>query len=189
MGATINKKRNMNFLDVLFLVILGIFALRGLLRGLLKEVLSLAGMVVGFWLASRYNVLLAPYLTPYIKGDGQAAAVAWLVVFIVATILAWILIRLLSSFLKVSMLGWLDAVTGAVFGFAEGLLLVLVVVVLLLNFMPAADFVSNSSLMPRFERTASLALDYLPDSVADTLQNNGLRLPKISSHPFPSDYF
>ncbi|MDK2954926.1 MAG: rane protein required for colicin production [Desulfovibrionales bacterium] len=179
----------MNFLDVLFLVILGIFALRGLLRGFLKEVLSLAGMVVGFWLASKYNVLLAPHLAAYIKGDGQALAVAWLVIFIAATVLVWILIRVASSFLKVSMLGWLDAVSGGVFGFVEGLLLVLVVVVLLLNFMPTANFVSNSSLMPRLERTASVVLEHLPEGVGKTLEHNGLRLPKVSSGLFSTDKF
>ncbi|MFW5836364.1 MAG: CvpA family protein [Desulfovibrionaceae bacterium] len=177
----------MSFLDVLFLAIFAIFALRGLLRGFVKEVLSLAAMVAGFFLASTYNAALAPRLSEYISGEGQALAAAWLIIFIAATILGWILIKALTSFLKVSMLGWLDAVLGAIFGLAEGVLLVLVVTVLLMNFMSGADFVKQSKLMPHTQNWAGLLLSYAPDEARQSLEDNGLRLPPSPAEPLNTD--
>jgi membrane protein required for colicin V production len=104
-------------------------------------------------------------------------AAAWVLIFIAATVLAWVLIKVVMTFLKISMLGWLDAVAGALFGLAEGLILVLVVAILLMNFMASANFVKKSMFMPRLENLAGRLLSYAPEEARKSLKENGIRLP------------
>ena len=53
----------MNTADIIILSVIGLSALLSLMRGLVKEVLSLLAWVAAFWLAFRYCGLLADHLS------------------------------------------------------------------------------------------------------------------------------
>lgn len=56
-----------NWVDLILLAVLGIFGLRGFFRGLFREILSLAGLIVGFLVAARYGEVLARYAAQHWK--------------------------------------------------------------------------------------------------------------------------
>ncbi|MEI7817554.1 MAG: CvpA family protein, partial [Desulfuromonadales bacterium] len=49
----------MNIIDIIILTVLCFFAVKGLVRGLVNEASSLAGLLFGGWLAYRFHPLLA----------------------------------------------------------------------------------------------------------------------------------
>ena len=53
----------MNWLDIAILVLIAIPTLLGLKSGLIKAILSFAGVIVGVILAGRYHTILAEKLT------------------------------------------------------------------------------------------------------------------------------
>ena len=105
----------MNWLDIVIAIILVINLLVGLKAGLIKMVISLAGLVLAIFLAGRYYLSLAGRLT-FISSDRAANVVAYVAILIgvmvVAAIVAWLLSKLASAI----MLGWLNHLGGAILG-------------------------------------------------------------------------
>ncbi|MFC1897287.1 CvpA family protein [Chloroflexota bacterium] len=109
----------MNWLDIVIIVVLVISTFLGLKTGIIKAVLSLAGLIVGVILAGYYYVLLAEQLS-FISQDGVAEVVAFAIILIGVMLVAVVLARLLKWAASVVMLNWVNHLGGAVFGLALG---------------------------------------------------------------------
>ena len=88
----------MNWVDLILLAVLGIFGLRGFLRGLFREILSLAGLIVGFLVAARYGDVAAQYAAQHwkfapimLKGAGFVAI--FFVIYFGFSLAGWLLHR------------------------------------------------------------------------------------------------
>ncbi len=118
----------MNGIDIAILVLLCGFLLKGLLRGLLKEVFSLAGLFVGAFLAFRYHGPLADALLEQVDLPTQVAVAITFTTLFLATMTFFLLLGfLLSRFMKLLFLGGFNRLIGGVFGLSQGVLLLAVV--------------------------------------------------------------
>ncbi len=111
----------MNQVDVILLVLLVPFALRGLFRGLLREAAALAGLVVGVIVAADRWKELAPVLAERTGLSADAATVVapaaiFLVVYLAAVLVGAIAHRVARTLF----LGPVDRTAGFVFGAAKG---------------------------------------------------------------------
>ncbi len=143
----------MNGLDIAILVILTGFAVKGLLRGLLKEVCSLAGLFLGALLAFRYHGPLAEMLMQQVDMPVPlAVAITFSSLFLGTLIFFAALGFLLSRFVKLVFLGGFNRVIGGFFGLAQGtLLLAVVLFTLSLRPLPWMDqWAKTSQLSPPF---------------------------------------
>ena len=109
----------MNWLDIIIAIALVIPIGVGLLQGLIKAVLSLAGLIIGVVLASNFYSQLAGVLG-FIQNEGIANIVAFIIILLVVIIIASLLANLLKSVIKAITLGWVDRLGGSVFGFFMG---------------------------------------------------------------------
>jgi membrane protein required for colicin V production len=117
----------MNGIDIAILVILCGFLLKGLLRGLLKEVCSLAGLFVGAFLAFRYHGPLAEALLRKVDLPAEiAVAITFTVLFLATMIFFMVLGFLLSRIIKLLFLGGFNRLIGGFFGLSQGVLLLAV---------------------------------------------------------------
>ncbi len=111
----------MNGIDIAILVILCGFLLKGLLRGLLKEVCSLAGFFIGAFLAFRYHGPLAESLLKQVDLPAQiAVAITFTVLFLATMVFFLALGFLLSRFVKLLFLGGFNRLIGGVVRFVPG---------------------------------------------------------------------
>jgi len=118
----------MNGLDIGILVILAAFLLKGLFRGLLKELCSLLGLVTGGWLALWYHAPLADATANALRLPLHVCTVAaYLLLFFAAFLFFTVLGYLLSRFAKALFLGGFNRVAGGFFGLAQGVLLLALV--------------------------------------------------------------
>ncbi len=109
----------MNWLDIVVIVALAISTFLGLRTGIIKAVLSLAGLIVGVILAGLFYVPLSEQL-PFIPQADVAKVVAFAIILIGVMVIAIVLARLLKWAASVIMLGWVNHLGGAVFGLALG---------------------------------------------------------------------
>jgi len=122
----------MNGIDIAILVILCGFLLKGLLRGLLKEVCSLAGLFVGAFLAFRYHGPLAEALLEQVDLPAEiAVAITFTVLFLATMIFFLVLGFLLSRIIKLLFLGGFNRLIGGFFGLSQGVLLLAVLLFVL----------------------------------------------------------
>ena len=118
----------MNGIDIAIILILCGFLLKGLLRGLLKEVCSLAGLFLGAFLAFRYHGPLAEALLEHVDLPTEmAVAITFTVLFLTTMIFFLVLGFLLSKVLKLLFLGGFNRLIGGLFGLSQGVLLLAVV--------------------------------------------------------------
>ncbi len=157
----------MNGLDYLLLAVVAVSALMGLRRGLVSEVLSLAGWVVSFILARQFATQAGQWLPLPLPGD----EVRWLLGFIGLMLASWlgffIVRQLLAGVLRVTGLSGVDRFFGMGFGLVRGLLAVTLGVLLAgLTSWPNHPVWQASALARPFEQLALAARPWLPGDMA-----------------------
>ncbi|MEY4908823.1 MAG: hypothetical protein RL260_2541 [Pseudomonadota bacterium] len=122
---------DLGWIDLAMLAVLALSVIAGMLRGLVSEVMSLAGWVVAWLLSQAWalDVALALHIG---EPGGQVARLSGLVITFVATLLAWrVLTWLLQQVIHATPLAPLDRLLGAAFGVLRGGLILLVAVMML----------------------------------------------------------
>ena len=158
----------MNTLDIVFCVILGFLGLRGIFRGLVKEVASILGLILGFVLANVFHGELAPLLEKPLGGPGLANLVAYLGIFLGTVAVVFLTAALIRKILKLIMLGWLDSIGGGLLGFFKGALLCSIIVLALTAFLPSkATILTESQLVPYVNMFNTMLAETLPKDMRD----------------------
>jgi membrane protein required for colicin V production len=139
----------MNPFDILIIVILGYSLVRGLFRGLVKEVSSLIGVLGGFYAAFTYYKVLAGLLAGLIHDTSYLNILSFLIIFCGVLIIVGVLGVIIKYVLNISFLGWADRIGGFVFGVSKGILIVSILFITLTAFLPKGTaFIKNSKLAP-----------------------------------------
>lgn len=126
----------LNNLDVIFLIIVGISALVGIARGMTKEILSVAGWILAAAAVFYLVPVLDPIMQQYIASKILSTIVSGLVILIVFCIF-WILtVDRLGSVVRASRLSAVDRILGFVFGAARGVLIVILVALMITTIIP-----------------------------------------------------
>ena len=157
----------MTLFDYAVLTIVGASVLLSVMRGFVREVMALAGWVIGLVAASLFGTSVAGWLQTSISEESVRALVAFIAVFI-ATLLAMSLLALaVSGLMKKAGLGVEDRLLGGFFGFARGMLIVLVLVLLAgLTRLPKQPTWTEAMLSPPLEALAGAARPWLPQILA-----------------------
>lgn len=123
----------MNPLDWTIALTLAISTVTAFMRGLIRSLVSLGGLIVGIVAAAWYAPRLAHYLMRWIASLAFAEVAAFVLILAAVYLLAALLGRVLRGAFSAVGLGFLDRLGGAAFGFARGVLLLAAV---LLPFSP-----------------------------------------------------
>ena len=113
-------------LDGLLLVIMFISAVLAMIRGFVREVLSIVSWVAAAAAAFLLYERVLPYTQQYINHELVAMGVSAAAVFLVTLLVVSYITMRISDFVLDSRIGALDRTLGFVFGAVRGLLLVVV---------------------------------------------------------------
>jgi membrane protein required for colicin V production len=119
----------MNLLDWIFIIIIGVSAIYGLFKGLIKEVVSLPAVIIGFIVASRFYMGAFPLLIDLGLGEQAANILSFFVLFIVIFIVIVLIGRLIHKFVHAIFLGWLNRLGGIGFGFIRGIIVSSIIII------------------------------------------------------------
>ena len=121
----------MNNLDVIILIIVGISALIAYSRGLIKEVLSIVGWILGCIAVIYLLPILNPITMEYVK-NGTFAGVLTAVAILILFLVCWVLFTAkIVGKVRTSKLGGLDRMLGLFFGIARACLLIILCYILI----------------------------------------------------------
>jgi membrane protein required for colicin V production len=139
----------MNPFDIIIIVILGYSLVRGIFRGLVKEVSSIIGVLGGFYAAFTYYPTLAKLLSGLIRETAYLNILSFLIIFCSVLIIVGILGVIIKYLLNIAFLGWVDRIGGVCFGLVKGILIASVLFITLTAFLPKGSaFLKNSILAP-----------------------------------------
>jgi membrane protein required for colicin V production len=146
----------MNVFDVVVLTIVLFCLIRGLFKGLIREVSGIIGVVAGFYGANTYYLTLTPYLKNFIETPGTRNLISFFVLFCSILIFVSLVAVLIRKFLNLVFLGWVDRSFGLIFGGAKGILLGSALFIMMTTFIPEnAGFLSDSKSAPHMAKVAS----------------------------------
>lgn len=144
----------MNWLDIAILALIIVPTLIGLKTGIIKAVLSLAGVIVGTILAGRYYIALSEQLT-FISQANLADIVAFALILIGVMLIATVLAAMLKWLVSAVMLGWINRLGGALLGFVLGAIFCSALLAIWAKFLGVEGTIAESVL-------ATLLLDRFP---------------------------
>ena len=108
---------------LILLILLGSTAI-GLLRGFVREAVSLAFWVIAIWAAWKFGPTVEPHLGGLLADRSVSPWVGRLVILIVVLLIGWVVGLVLGYFTRSLGLGPLDRVIGLLFGVVRGVVLV-----------------------------------------------------------------
>lgn len=153
--------------DLIVLSVIVISVVISLMRGFVKEALSLASWLVSLWVAMTFSSGMAELFGSSIKDPTLRLLAAFVSLFILSLIVGAIINFFATQFIQRVGLTGVDRTIGGVFGFLRGILLVTIIVMLLgLTTLPKESWWDESFFMFRFEVIATWLKDLLPSDIA-----------------------
>lgn len=163
----------MTVFDFAVLGIMGVSILVSVMRGFLREVMALLAWIVAFWVANLFTDQLAPLLPAAIPSPELRFLAAFIFLFLGVLLLMTLIAIAVSQLLKAIGVEPLDRALGALFGFARGMIIVLVMVLLSgLTDLPKQPIWKNAMLSSPLEAIILQARPWLPVELTKRLNYN-----------------
>jgi membrane protein required for colicin V production len=151
----------MTVVDVVVIFVILLSALFGVLRGFVKEAISLVKWVLATWIAATFAPKLSAMLPIESEAVSQATAfgLLFICVFIIGAIVSYVVVQ----FVKKTGLSSADRVFGLLFGFLRGGVIIVVFVVIgQAVSLSTQPWWQDSTMLMRFEDVAIVLHDYVP---------------------------
>jgi membrane protein required for colicin V production len=177
------------YLDLFLIAVMLISGLLAMVRGLIREVLSIAGWgaaaVAGLYAFSK----LLPVTKQYISNDYVAAGVTIGGAFFLTLIVVSIITVKISDTVLDSRIGALDRTLGFLFGLARGLIIVVVAFIFFDWLVPAKsqpEMVRNARSRIVLQNTGEWLKGLLPEDPENTILKK-LKKPKPGEEDAPEE--
>jgi len=169
----------MNYLDIIIVVILSYCVIRGVFRGLIKELSSIIGVFGGFYAAYTYYMVVAELLSKWISNPEYLNILSFMLIFCSVFLVISILGVIINYLLKLAFLGWFDRFCGAVFGAMKGMLIVSVILISLTTFLPkGTPVIKDSLLSPHVTLISEKMIKVVPKDMKDVFTTKITELKK-----------
>lgn len=193
--------------DIVVLFVLLVSAVIAFIRGIIRESLTILGVVGGMFMAYFF----APFLQPFVRGwlgvkdvvdgadsvqsekifgifppDVLADGLSYSAIFILVVILLSIVSHILAESAKSLGLGAIDRTLGVVFGLARGVLILAVLYAPFHYFMDKATkeaWFGSSASHVYIEMTTAALSNFVPDETLQKLENDAEKISQTIGDP------
>lgn len=138
----------LNVLDWIVVVIVVSSVISSVLKGFVREAISLAAVILGLLLASWFYPQAANLVLAYVKTQEIASLVGFALIFLGVLLAGGVISFVATKVLRVVDLQWFDRLLGAAFGFLRGWLVGSVIFLGLTAFPVQIDTVQQATLGP-----------------------------------------
>jgi membrane protein required for colicin V production len=139
----------MNILDIVIIAVVALLVLRGFWKGLIRQILGIAGAIAAFIVAIKFSgTMAAKFLTGFQPTTGYI--VMFLAIFVACMIVVSLLAALIGKLMSAVGLGFFNRLSGAILGGAKGYFIVAAVVLVLVAFLPPKSGLLTESKTVKF---------------------------------------
>ncbi len=164
----------MSVVDIIIVAVIVVSLTVGLVRGFVREMLSLAAWVAALWVAYVLAVPGAVFFESYISQPPLRVVAAFAVIFVLTLIAASFLGHLLERLFTVSGLGGVDRALGVLFGVGRGIIMVaLLLLMAVFMELTTQPWWQESRLVNYFTPVVDELLALMPQDLAAYFQPKG----------------
>jgi membrane protein required for colicin V production len=113
--------------DYILIALAAVFIVRGLIKGLIREILGLISIIAGFVVAYAFSNEVSTYLNRLIHNEHGSIILAYAALFILTTLIINYFAKALTSLSKAVSLSFINRLLGGLFGFIKALLILLLI--------------------------------------------------------------
>jgi len=158
----------MSWFDLLILGIIALSALISLIRGFVKESISLISWIIAGVLAFRYFSPMSELLEPYVSAPTIRSITAFGILFVSTLLVGAIINFIMSQLVSKTGLSGTDKALGVAFGGARGVLIVTLLVLLAsLTPMPDSQWWQDSAMVGFFQQLGEWVKGIIPADAVD----------------------
>lgn len=155
----------MTVIDIIILVLLALAVFKGIKDGLMRQLGGIVGLILGIFLAGRFSAMLSGWLqrvAPTLS-ENVVKVLSFIVIIVVVCLCVVLLSRLLEKVIKITTLGWINRLLGA-------LLAVSTVVLLTGALVSVIEYINSTwfVLVPQDELTRSKSIQII-SSISDAV--------------------
>ncbi|TFH43120.1 MAG: CvpA family protein [Lysobacterales bacterium] len=161
----------MIWVDYVIIAIVVVSAAISVLRGFLREAISLLGWVLAFWLALTFAADVSALFAGAISQPSMRHAVAFFAIVVATLIITAIVMYLVRLIVDKTEITGTDRALGIVFGIARGIVIVAILVLFAgLTALPKDPWWRESIFLAHFQVLAVEIRSVLPPEVAGLFQ-------------------
>jgi membrane protein required for colicin V production len=161
----------MAVIDWVILIVVILSVLSAAKAGLVLEVCTLLGLILGLLVASWDYEKLTPWMGQWVHSKALNETLSFIVIALGVMVVAGIAGRIVRWSVKSVGLGWMDRLAGAAFGLIKGCALVTVAVMVMAAFWPSATWFRQSRFAPEFLSMAHFAAAVAPAELGDRIRS------------------
>ncbi|MCP5108344.1 MAG: CvpA family protein [bacterium] len=155
----------LNILDIVFMVVILFSILLGVIKGFIRELFSLAFLIIAVVLAFLFYSEAGTFLMKYLENREVSNFAGFVSIFAVVLIVGAVVTYFIKKILTVGPLKAVDRILGGVFGLLRGILLAGIIVFGLIVFPVDDSLILKSKLSPYVMSTIGVFLKLLPGNV------------------------
>ena len=141
----------MNYIDIFLSLVIVWGAYNGFLKGLINELSSILGIIIGVYLAKNFYTYLDVKLKPIFESEADYISILSLMIIFLFTVMIFeIISRLLTKFLKLIAIGLLNRIIGSVFGVIKSILILCVFIFIFSKINNMLAIIENETLNQSF---------------------------------------
>lgn len=165
----------LNWLDYTIIILIAFSVLISLIRGFIREALSLASWIIAFWIALTFSNNLTAYFEPYVHNNSARYAMAFFILFAATLLIGAFVNFLITQLVEKTGLSGTDRLLGMVFGFGRGVLLIAIIMLAArMTSLPQNELWKQSQLIPRLTPIENWLAHYIPKDIQDQFQHHEL---------------
>lgn len=154
----------MTAIDFGVIAIILIFLVRGVWVGFVRQLASLAALILGYLFAGRYYEQISPRLSSLIPSPQLCFLVTYALLFLAVFAGVIALGFLLKKVMSISLLGWFDRVMGGFFGLVKAGVLTSVLFMVVSGLLADSNpLITGSLATPYLAKSSSFLLSFVPD--------------------------
>lgn len=139
----------MNILDIIIVAVLAFFLVRGIYRGFFREIGSLAGVILGIWLANLYQPRLTQLLGSFLPKGTFLPLISFALIFLLILVGCNLISWWLKMLFKKALLGGADRVVGAGVALLKGVIIIYFFILMMTFFFPSkSPLIAQSKMAP-----------------------------------------
>lgn len=160
---------DLNFLDIVFIIIVLLSVILGIVRGFMKELFSMIFLTIAIILSIVFYTEAGDMLIGILKERSIANFVGFISIFAIVLIIGSIITYSLKKMIIIGPLRSIDRILGMVFGLFRGILIVSILLFGLVAFSVKDEVIEESKFAPFILQTINIVLDFLPANVKNVI--------------------